>query len=100
MSAHNVETVRRFQAEFNDDGWDALWRIADPEIGFHEPPEQPGATVFRGIDAVRRGVAKSWQENWIEQPAGTIVTLRGGKIVRFEAFRNQQTLLDAAGIAE
>lgn len=67
MSRQNVEVVRRWHQEFNEDGWDALWRVADPEIEFREPPEQPGATVFKGLDAARAGVTQSWQQNWIEQ---------------------------------
>ena len=41
--------------------------MADPEIEFHEPPEQPGASVFKGLEATRDGVMRSWHENWIEQ---------------------------------
>jgi ketosteroid isomerase-like protein len=132
VSEENVEIVRRLQEQFNEDGWDALWRVADPEIEFREPPEQPGSTVFRGLDAVRIGVTRSWQQNWsahrsvaerfvdlgddrvlmltvehlrgrdgieVEQPAGTVVTLRDGKIVRFEPHWNQQAALDAVGMA-
>jgi len=67
VSEQDVELARHFHDAFNREGWDALWREADPDIEFHEPPEQPGASVFRGLEAVREGVARSWQENWIEQ---------------------------------
>jgi ketosteroid isomerase-like protein len=133
MSEGNLELARRFHEAFNRDGWDALWAAADPDIEFHEPPEQPGASVYRGIEAVREGVARSWGENWLEQhadperfvdlgndrvllltvqhlrgrdgieltqPAGNIVTFRSGKIARIEAFWNQQTAIEAAGLAE
>jgi ketosteroid isomerase-like protein len=67
VSQKNVKLARSFHEAFNRDGWEALWRVADPEIEFHEPPEQPGASVFKGLEAVREGVARSWGENWIEQ---------------------------------
>jgi ketosteroid isomerase-like protein len=67
MSQENVDLARKIIESFNRRGWDGLWRFADPEIEFHEPPEQPGSTVFKGLDAVREGVESSWSENWIEQ---------------------------------
>lgn len=67
MSEENVELARKFHQAFNQEGWEALWRAAAPEIEFHEPPEQPGASVFEGLEAVRDGVMRSWHENWIEQ---------------------------------
>jgi hypothetical protein len=51
VSAKDIEVVRRLNEQFNRDGWNALWRIADPDIEFCEPPEQPGASVFRGLEA-------------------------------------------------
>jgi ketosteroid isomerase-like protein len=67
MSQENLELARKFHEAFNRDGWEALWREADPEIEFYEPPEQPGANVFRGLEAVRDGVMRSWHESWVEQ---------------------------------
>jgi ketosteroid isomerase-like protein len=132
VSDQNVEIVRRFHEAFNRDGWEAMWRVADPNIEFHEPPEQPGASVFQGVAAVREGVERSWGQNWIEQrsvverlvdlgdsvlllttehlrgrdgievmqPSGSIITLRDGKIVRFQAYWDQRAALDAAGLRE
>ena len=133
MSQENVEIVRRFNEEFNQSGWRALWSAADPDIEFCEPPEQPGASVFKGLEAAREGVTRSWDENWIEQhsdaerivglgddrvlllnvmhlrgregvevahAAGNIVTLRDGKILRFQAYWSQPAALKAAGLEE
>jgi ketosteroid isomerase-like protein len=67
LSEENVEIARRFNEEFNRSGWWALWSTADPDLEFWEPPEQPGASVFKGLEAAREGVTHSWDENWIEQ---------------------------------
>jgi hypothetical protein len=67
VSDQNVEIVRRLNEEFNRDGWNALWRIADPDLESCEPPEQPGSGVFRGLECAREGVERSWQANWVEQ---------------------------------
>ena len=83
MSQENVELVRNFNEAFNKDGWNALWLAADPEIEFCEPPEQPGASVFRGLEAARSGVARSWGENWSVQRSvvDRIVGLGDGRVM-------------------
>ena len=67
MSQEDVELTRTIFESFNRHGWDGMWRFADEEAVFHEPPEQPGATVFEGLDAAREGIERSWRENWVEQ---------------------------------
>jgi ketosteroid isomerase-like protein len=44
---------------------------------------------FRGRDGIE-----------IEQPCGTIFTLRGGKIVRMQSFWDRQNALEAVGLRE
>ena len=63
MSQENAEILMRFATEFNERGWEALRDFADPDIEFDEPPEQPGAGKFRGIEAVMGAVAR-WAEAW------------------------------------
>jgi ketosteroid isomerase-like protein len=132
MSENDVELAHRFNDAFNREGWQALWRLADPEIEFREPPEQPGASVFNGPDSARNGVTRSWDQLWsgqhsvlervvdlgggrvlilnvmrlrgrdgveVTQRAGNIVAFRDDKILRFEAYWDQQAALDAAGLA-
>ena len=48
MSQENVETVRRAIEVFNRDGWDAATAFLDPEIEWHDLPEQPDAGVHNG----------------------------------------------------
>jgi ketosteroid isomerase-like protein len=67
VTESNVEIALAAMEALNRDGWEGLWRFADPEIEFYEPPEQPGATVFRGIDAARAGVERSWGQTWVSQ---------------------------------
>ena len=52
MSRENVEIVQAAVEAFNRGGVEALRGFAHPEIEFHEPPEQPGPRVARGIDEV------------------------------------------------
>ena len=51
---------------FNKEGWDGALPFLDMDFEFHEPPEQPGATVFHGREAARNGWAR-WAEAWTEQ---------------------------------
>jgi hypothetical protein len=67
MSEKDVELAHTFNDAFNRDGWQALWRMADPEIEFREPPEQPGASVFNGLDSARNGGTRSWDQLWSGQ---------------------------------
>jgi uncharacterized protein len=52
MSQGNVELIEQLVAVFNERGIEATREFCDPEMEFHEPPEQPGARVARGIDQV------------------------------------------------
>src|SRR3981081_2639060 len=63
MSQENAEILTRLVTEFNERGWDALRDFADPDIEFDEPPEQPGAGRFRGIEEVL-AAASRWAEAW------------------------------------
>jgi ketosteroid isomerase-like protein len=133
VSEKDVELAHGFNDAFNREGWQALWRVADPEIEFREPPEQPGASVFRGLENARNGVTRSWDQLWsgqhsvlervvdlgggrvlilnvmqlrgrdgveVTQPAGNIVTFRDDKILRFEAYWDQQAAINASGLEE
>ncbi len=51
---------------FNEKGWDGLLPFLDADFEFHEPPEQPGAAIFRGREEARTGWAR-WAESWTEQ---------------------------------
>jgi uncharacterized protein len=63
MSQENVEIVRALYDTFNGGGAEAVRKLLDPDVAFKEPPEQPGATTFHGVDAVIEGFGK-WSENW------------------------------------
>src|SRR4051812_33672071 len=52
MPQGNVELIEQLVAVFNERGIEATREFCDPEMEFHEPPEQPGARVARGIDQV------------------------------------------------
>jgi uncharacterized protein len=63
MPQENVEIVRGLYDTFNVGGAEALRKRFDPDVVFKEPPEQPGATTFHGVEAVIEGFGK-WSENW------------------------------------
>ena len=58
--------MARVAQAFNEEGWEGLLAFAARDFEFHEPPEQPGATVFRGHQAAREGWAR-WAEAWTEE---------------------------------
>jgi ketosteroid isomerase-like protein len=80
----NLAFLMRLGDAFNDRGWDGVIEFVHPEIEFQEPPEQPGATVFHGIDEVRAGWAR-WADTWTEQEseAQGIELLPDGRILVF-----------------
>src|SRR5919204_382065 len=60
----NLEIIRGLYELFNVGGADAVRELLDPDVVFKEPPEQPGATTFQGLEAVIKGFGK-WSENWV-----------------------------------
>ena len=48
MSQENVEVVRHAVEVFNRDGPEAVTAFFDPEIEWHDLPEQPDAGVHHG----------------------------------------------------
>ena len=91
MTGDDDETLGllvKFGEAINAAGFEGVVPFLHPEIEFHEPPEQPGAAIFRGLDAVRAGYAK-WEENWLEQrsePQGFEV-LPDGRVLVFSRER-------------
>lgn len=56
MSRENVEIVRRAVEVFNRDGPEAATAFIDPEIEWHDMPEQPDAGVHRGHEGFLEAV--------------------------------------------
>src|SRR3954447_15073122 len=128
MSEESLEVVQRFMTLFLDGGMHAAADLMDPEVVFSEPPEQPGATTFHGIQDVVAGFGR-WSETWesqhsevervvengdqvlvlhretlvgrdgitVQQPCGTLVEVRDGKVIRFASYWDQSTALEALG---
>ncbi len=84
MSEANVALLLEFGQAFNAEGFEGVMPFLHPEIEFHEPPEQPGATVFRGEAAVREGFAR-WASAWVEQRTEPqdIEVLADGRVLGF-----------------
>jgi ketosteroid isomerase-like protein len=82
MSQENVEAIREAIEARNRGGWEAMRPFADPGIEFHEPPTQPGAGVFVGIDAVRDALS-AWSETWTDQLTiiDRIIQLDDGRVL-------------------
>ena len=66
MSEESFTLLAQLAAGFEERGFEAVLPLADEAFEFHEPPEQPGATVFRGHAAAREGFTR-WSETWVEQ---------------------------------
>ena len=62
VSEQNVGIVRGLYDMLNVGGAEAVRGLLDPDVVFKEPPEQPGATAFHGMDAAIEGFGK-WSEN-------------------------------------
>ncbi len=58
MSQENVEVVRRAIEVFNRDGAEAVTAFFDPELEWHDLPEQPDAGVHHG----RKGFLAAHQQ--------------------------------------
>ena len=88
MPQENLMLLARVNEAFNEEGWDGIFPFVDPDFEFHEPPEQPGATVFRGREAARKGVAR-WAEGWTEQRSEVqeVRELADGRILGFSRER-------------
>ncbi len=63
MSRENVEVIRDANQAFNEGGVSAAKRFFADDAEFHEPPEQPGPRVARGIDAVEK-LFGEFEEAW------------------------------------
>ena len=61
-----LAVLARFLQTFNEEGFTGLEDQLTPDFEFHEPPEQPGATIFRGRAEALVGFAR-WAESWEEQ---------------------------------
>jgi hypothetical protein len=54
MSQKNVEVVRRAHEAFNREGPEAALTYLDPEVEWHDLPDQPEANVHHGHDGFLR----------------------------------------------
>jgi ketosteroid isomerase-like protein len=61
-----LTTLLGIQAAFEKEAWNGLFPFLADDFEFHEPPEQPGATVLFGHEGARKGWAR-WAEAWTEQ---------------------------------
>jgi ketosteroid isomerase-like protein len=66
MSQDDLNVLAQLSEAFNRDGWEGMVPFLAADFEFHEPPEQPGATVFRGREEARQGWAR-WAEAWSQQ---------------------------------
>jgi ketosteroid isomerase-like protein len=130
MSDQNVELVRKSAEAFNRGGIEALRAFADPQIEFHEPPEQPAPRVARGWDETLemwREFDSAWESHQteieelrplgddrilllsiehfvgrdgmtVDAPFAGIVTIKDGKILRWQAFWDRSRAFAAAGL--
>ena len=51
MSQENVEIVRRYYAAWNAGGLDAARAFWSDDFEWHDAPEMPDSSVYRGVEA-------------------------------------------------
>jgi ketosteroid isomerase-like protein len=66
VSPERLQLLAQMMEAFDREGFEGLVPFLDADFEFHEPPEQPGSTVFYGPGAARKGWAR-WTEAWTEQ---------------------------------
>jgi uncharacterized protein len=52
--SQGADIVRRSFERFNADDVDGALELMDPEVQFHDVPEIPGSTTYRGHEGIRR----------------------------------------------
>ena len=65
MSEADVKLIRRAYEAWADEGPEALFELADPNIEWYPPPEAPEPGPFRGHDQIRRQL-ESYAETFEE----------------------------------
>lgn len=129
MSAQNVELVRAMYEAYERGDFEAALATMDEEIEWSEPPDNPGATTFRGHEGVQQSL-RHWIGAWddyryeidelvdcgdrvlacthqfgrgkgsgieVSEEIFSVWTVRGGRIVRQQMFRDRAQAMEAAG---
>jgi ketosteroid isomerase-like protein len=52
--SEGADIVRRSFERFSADDVDGVLELMDPEVQFHDVPEIPGSTTYRGHEGIRR----------------------------------------------
>ena len=129
MSEENLVIVQQFADRVNEQDIPGFLALVDPEVEFHtlggvqrglegarrfaesNGPQEHYLTHIvheRAFDAgdqvvVFGNIQRRWRETGElgdETRLGVVFTLRAGKVLRFQAFRDRQQALDAAGLSQ
>lgn len=100
----NLAVLAQFAEAYSDRRIDGVRPFVHDDFEFHEPPEQPGAGVFKGWEDAREAHAR-WSENWLEQrgelvglevlPDGRVLVFTRERMLGRDGLRVEQ---DGAGI--
>ena len=63
MSQENVEIVKRIVEAWSAGNFDAARNALDPDITWHDPPQQPGVITRHGFAGVE-GSFRNWLSAW------------------------------------
>jgi uncharacterized protein len=63
MSQENVEVVKRIVEAWSAGNLDAARNALDPDITWHDPPQQPGVMTRHGLAGVE-GSIRNWLSAW------------------------------------
>ena len=97
MSQENVEIVRRLVDAYNKEGFGspATLDFFDQSAVFEEPPEQPGATVAEGRDAVARTFGQFdqvWEEHRSSPEEIRVIDAERVLLLTVDYFRGREGL--------
>ena len=97
MSAENVEVIRRLVEAYNEGGFgaEATLDFFDEYAVFEEPPEQPGAKVAEGRDAVARTFGQFdevWEEHRSDPELIRVIDAERVLLLTVDYFRGREGL--------
>ena len=97
MSQENVEILRRFGEAFNEGGFssDVTMSFFGPDAVFEEPPEQPGASIARGPESIRRMFTKfdeAWEQHRSDPEDVQVLDDERVLVLTLERFRGRDGL--------
>jgi hypothetical protein len=100
MSQENVERLRTALEAYNQEGPEAIIALLDPHVEWIADRSDMGRVTYRGRDG--QMTARGRSSGVVAQiPLAVVFTAgQGGKLIRYESFRDTQEALEAVGLRD